>query len=100
MAIENLRRHLIFSTFKFEYKKFGGKKTKKKHDWLGTTVAVKLSFAVSRLPFAGGTATGGDVARLRLPHAERRGPTRLKKNAHSREDSKLPSQISFCHCVA
>jgi hypothetical protein len=25
MAIENLRKHLIFSTLKFEYKNFGGK---------------------------------------------------------------------------
>ncbi len=46
MAIENLRRHLIFSSFKFEYKKFGGKKKRKKDDWLGTTVVVKLSVAV------------------------------------------------------
>jgi len=46
MAIENLRKHLIFSTLKFEYKNFGGKKKTKNNRLLGTTVAVKLSFAV------------------------------------------------------
>jgi hypothetical protein len=33
MAIENLRKHLIFSTLKFEYKNFGGKKKKKPTAW-------------------------------------------------------------------